>query len=68
MTFDWDGYRQAMTEHEEVSGADQKELFKTGPIETLKEAVLKSDFLVASDSTTSDVKIKGIIVGPPKPG
>ncbi|MDZ4850443.1 MAG: alanine--tRNA ligase [Pirellulaceae bacterium] len=65
LTFDWDGYRQAMTEHEEVSGADQKELFKTGPIETLKEAVLRSDFL-GYDSTTSDVRIKGIIVGPPK--
>jgi len=65
LAFDWDGYRQAMTEHEEVSGADQKELFKTGPIETLKEAVLKSDFL-GYESTTADVKIKGIIVGPPK--
>ena len=65
LTFDWDGYRQAMTEHEEVSGADQKELFKTGPIETLKEAVLRSDFL-GYESTTADVKIKGIIVGPPK--
>jgi alanyl-tRNA synthetase len=65
LTFDWDGYRQAMAEHEEISGADQKELFKTGPIETLKEAILKSDFL-GYESTSADAKIKGIIVGPPK--
>jgi alanyl-tRNA synthetase len=63
--FDWDGYRAAMTEHEEISGAEQKELFQTGPIEKLKETVLRSEFL-GYDSTSVDATIQGIIVGPPK--
>jgi len=64
-TFDWDSYRVAMDEHGEVSGDDQKQLFKTGPIETLKEAVQKSDFL-GYEATTSKAVIKGIILGQPK--
>ncbi len=64
-TFDWDGYREAMAEHEKISGDDQKELFKTGPIETLKEAIHRSEFL-GYETAASDAKVKGIIVGPPK--
>ncbi len=64
-TFDWDGYKAAMAEHEEISGAEQKELFQTGPIEQLKETVLRSEFL-GYDATTIEAVIKGIIVGPPK--
>jgi alanyl-tRNA synthetase len=63
--FDWDGYRAAMTEHEEISGAEQKELFQTGPIEQLKETVLRTDFL-GYDSVSVDATVMGIIVGPPK--
>jgi|688.fasta_scaffold01372_27 alanyl-tRNA synthetase len=62
-TFDWDGYRAAMGEHSENSGAGQKELFQTGPIETLKEALLKSDFL-GYETTEASCQVRGIIVGP----
>jgi alanyl-tRNA synthetase len=64
-TFDWDGYKAAMAEHEEISGAEQKELFQTGPVEQLKESVRRTDFL-GYETTTAESTIKGIIVGPPK--
>ncbi|MCC6508998.1 MAG: alanine--tRNA ligase [Pirellulaceae bacterium] len=64
LTFDWDGYREAMLEHERISGGDQRELFQTGPIETLKEALLRTDFL-GYETTETTTEIKGIIVGPP---
>jgi alanyl-tRNA synthetase len=65
LTFDWDGYREAMHEHETVSGGGRGELFQTGPIETLKEALLRTDFL-GYDSDSAAAEVKGIIVGPPK--
>jgi len=64
-TFDWDGYRKAMTEHGEISGGEQGELFETGPIETLKEALHRCEFL-GYEKNVSDAQIKGIIVGKPK--
>ena len=63
--FDWDGYRAAMGEHGEVSGGGGKELFETGPIETLKEALQHCEFL-GYDKTEVEAQIKGIIVGKPK--
>jgi alanyl-tRNA synthetase len=63
--FDWDGYKAAMAEHEEISGAEQKELFQTGPIEQLKETIQRSDFL-GYETTVAEATIQGIIVGPPK--
>ena len=65
LTFDWDGYRAAMHEHETISGGDQRELFQTGPIETLKEALLRTDFL-GYETTESPAEVKGIIVGSPE--
>ncbi len=62
-TFDWDGYRAAMGEHSDASGAGQKELFQTGPIETLKEALLRTDF-VGYETTECSAQVRGIIVGP----
>jgi alanyl-tRNA synthetase len=62
-TFDWDGYRAAMGQHGIDSGAGQKELFQTGPIETLKEALLKTDFL-GYETTECSAQVRGIIVGP----
>ncbi len=53
----------AMHEHERISGGDQRELFQTGPIETLKEALLRTDFL-GYDATEASAEVKGIIVGP----
>ncbi len=64
LTFDWDGYRSAMVEHENISGGGRGELFQTGPIETLKEALLRTDFL-GYDEVESPAEVKGIIVGPP---
>jgi alanyl-tRNA synthetase len=64
LTFDWDGYRAAMHEHEAISGAGEKgELFKTGPIESLKEALRRTEF-VGYDATETEAEVKGIVVGP----
>jgi alanyl-tRNA synthetase len=64
-TFDWDGYRQAMAKHGDISGGGVVELFETGPIETLKEAFHHTDFL-GYESTTANAQVKGIILGKPK--
>ncbi len=61
-TFDWAGYRRAMDEHAIVSGAGQRALFQTGPLETLKEALRETPF-VGYDSLQADAVIKGIITG-----
>ncbi len=61
-TFDWDGYRDAMHEHEKISGGERGELFQTGPIETLKEALLRTDF-VGYQTTEIETQVKGIVVG-----
>jgi alanyl-tRNA synthetase len=61
-TFDWDGYTEAMREHEVVSGSGQKALFQTGPIETLKEVVKRTEF-VGYEKTESIASISGIVVG-----
>ena len=64
-TFDWDGYRAAMGEHGKISGGGGMELFETGPIETLKEALQHCEFL-GYETTKADAVVKGIIVGKPK--
>ena len=61
-TFDWTGYRKAMDEHAIASGAGQRELFQTGPLETLKEALRETPF-VGYDQLESTATIKGIITG-----
>jgi alanyl-tRNA synthetase len=61
-TFDWDGYLQAMKVHEDVSGGGRGELFQTGPIETLKEALRQTRF-VGYDQSKCEGTVKGIIVG-----
>ncbi|QDT05312.1 Alanine--tRNA ligase [Rubripirellula lacrimiformis] len=61
-TFDWAGYRTAMDDHAEVSGAGQVVLFQTGPLETLKEALRETPF-VGYDQTTAEATVKGIITG-----
>ncbi len=61
-TFDWPGYRDAMTEHAEASGAGQVVLFQTGPLETLKEAIRETPF-VGYEKTESTAIVKGIITG-----
>ncbi len=62
LTFDWEGYREAMEKHEKISGGGRGELFATGPIETLKEALRKSEFL-GYEKNESSAQIKGIVIG-----
>ncbi|MEZ6149421.1 MAG: alanine--tRNA ligase [Pirellulaceae bacterium] len=62
LTFDWDGYRAAMEKHEKVSGGGRSELFATGPLETLKEALRRTEFL-GYDKIESSAQVKGIVVG-----
>lgn len=61
-TFDWDGYNEATEEHGQISGGKGGKLFQTGPIETLKEALRRTEF-VGYDAIESDSTLKGIIVG-----
>ena len=61
-TFDWHGYRKAMDQHAIDSGAGQRELFQTGPLETLKEALRETPFL-GYETTQADAVVKGIITG-----
>ncbi|MDB4679161.1 alanine--tRNA ligase [Rhodopirellula sp.] len=61
-TFDWHGYRKAMDQHAIDSGAGQRELFQTGPLETLKEALRETPF-IGYEETEAKVVIKGIITG-----
>ncbi len=62
-TFDWAGYQEAMREHAIISNPEgQRELFQTGPLETLKEALRETPF-VGYESTESTAIIKGIITG-----
>ncbi len=52
-----------MREHETISGAGEKgELFKTGPIESLKEALRRTDF-VGYDTIEIAADVKGIVAG-----
>lgn len=60
LTFDWDGYREAMKKHEDISGGGRVELFQTGPIETLKEALRSTEFL-GYEQVSAPAVVKGII-------
>ncbi|MEM9826097.1 MAG: alanine--tRNA ligase [Planctomycetota bacterium] len=61
-TFDWTSYRTAMDRHAEDSGKGRKELFQTGPLESLKESLRETPF-VGYESTRAQAVIKGIITG-----
>ena len=60
--FDWDSFREFMTQHGIESGAGQKDLFASGPIATLKSTVQKTEF-VGYETTESECVIKGIVEG-----
>ncbi|QDV59502.1 alanine--tRNA ligase [Rosistilla oblonga] len=62
LTFDWDGYNKSMDQHAVDSGAGQKELFQTGPLETLKESLRETPFL-GYEQISASCHVKGIIVG-----
>jgi alanyl-tRNA synthetase len=59
-TFDWDGFREAMLQHGVESGKAQFELFKTGPIESLKRSLKETEFLGYDEDQTA-ATIKGLI-------
>jgi len=62
LTFDWDGFDRAMQQHGIDSGAGQRELFKTGPMETLKRALHYTEFL-GYETTEAEATVKGIVAG-----
>ncbi len=66
-TFDWNGFKQAMEKHALVSGGERGELFQTGPLETLKEALRESTF-DGYETTKEVVVVRGIITGTGKEG
>lgn len=62
LTFGWDGFRDAMARHAEDSGGDQRKLFQTGPLETLKESLRETPF-VGYEQITATATVRGIITG-----
>jgi alanyl-tRNA synthetase len=65
LTFDWDGYTQAMAVHGEASGKPQHTVMGSrGPIDTLKHALHSNEFL-GYESLQAEATIKGIIAGNP---
>jgi alanyl-tRNA synthetase len=63
LAFDWQGYREAMVEHGEVSGKVQHAVMGTrGPLDSLKRALHATEFL-GYDTTEAPATIKGIIAG-----
>ncbi|MGE0606617.1 MAG: alanine--tRNA ligase [Pirellulales bacterium] len=58
--FDWDGYREGMKKHEEVSGGEQRELFTTGPLVALKKTLGHTEFL-GYEQVESPALVKGIV-------
>ena len=64
LAFDWDGYRQEMEQHGEISGGGQKvELFKHDPLDALKKAMHGSEFLGYETLEVAGAKVIGIIAG-----
>ncbi len=62
LAFDWDGFTRAMGSHGKVSGRQQFELFKTGPIEAIKKAIHVTEFL-GYEVSEATAEVKAIIVG-----
>lgn len=63
LTFDWDGYTQAMEVHGEASGKVQHTVMGAkGPLDSLKHALHSTRFL-GYETTEADAVVKGIVVG-----
>ena len=63
MTLDWDGLKKAQEKHEKDSGAGQrKELFKQGPLDTIRETLPASEFL-GYTTDKSEARVMGLLVG-----
>ncbi|MCL6504805.1 MAG: alanine--tRNA ligase [Pirellulales bacterium] len=59
-TFDWGGYHQAMQDHGDASGRRKFEVFRTGPLDSLKKALHGTEFL-GYETTEAQGRIVGII-------
>lgn len=60
--FDWEGYRREMERHGIESGAGQKkEVFYTGPLDSLKKAGLESQFVGYETTELPGAKVIGLI-------
>ncbi len=63
LTFDWEGFRREMERHGDQSGAGRKvEVFKSGPLDTLKKAYGRTEFL-GYQLLESPATVVGIISG-----
>lgn len=63
LTFDWTGYRKAMETHGKTSGGGVVvDVFKHGALESIKEAVKRTEF-VGYETTSTESVVKGIVVG-----
>ncbi len=60
LTFDWAGFQAAMEKHGKDSGGEQRELFKTGPLDAIKKTLHSCDFL-GYRATEGEGTIFGII-------
>ncbi len=59
-TFDWSGFRDAMVKHGDISGRQQFELFKSGPLDTLKKVMHGTEFL-GYGTLESQARVVGVI-------
>ncbi|MEM9186922.1 MAG: alanine--tRNA ligase [Planctomycetota bacterium] len=65
LAFDWDGYQAAMAAHGEVSGKLVHTVMGAkGPIDSLKQAVHKTDFL-GYEQVEAEAAVVGIVGGAP---
>jgi alanyl-tRNA synthetase len=63
MHLDWDGLKKAQEKHEKDSGAGQrKELFKQGPLDTIRKTLAASEFL-GYTTDAADARVMGLLVG-----
>ncbi len=62
LTFDWDGFEAEMKRHGEISGsAGKAALFKSGPLEAIKRAVHRSEFVGYETTEALDAKVLAIV-------
>ena len=61
LAFDWKGFEEEMERHGEISGSEQKVIFKTGPLEALKKAQHSTRFVGYDTLVADDAKVLGII-------
>jgi alanyl-tRNA synthetase len=59
-TFDWPKFREEMDIHGRTSGKIAESVFSEGPIEAIKRAVHRTEFL-GYQTTSSEATIKGIV-------